>query len=82
VVLEKMAKLVGISIATDSGYNEYFPIGHEGGGNLNNDQVVDFIDKLLKTKAKSYVFANAFYDMEWLNSHDSKLAFTRAPFYI
>jgi DNA polymerase I-like protein with 3'-5' exonuclease and polymerase domains len=72
----KDGKLVGISIATDSGYNEYFPIGHEGGGNLNNDQVVDFIDKLLKLK-KKLVFANALYDMEWLNSHDSRLAFTK-----
>ena len=72
----KDGKLVGISIATDSGYNEYFPIAHEGGGNLNNDQVVDFIDKLLKLK-KKLVFANALYDMEWLNSHDSRLAFTK-----
>jgi len=72
----KDGKLVGISIATDSGYNEYFPIGHEGGGNLNNDQVIDFIDKLLKLN-KKLVFANALYDMEWLNSHDSRLAFTK-----
>jgi DNA polymerase I-like protein with 3'-5' exonuclease and polymerase domains len=72
----KDGKLVGISIATDSGYNEYFPIAHEGGGNLNNDQVVDFIDKLLKLK-KKLVFANALYDMEWLNSHDLRLAFTK-----
>jgi DNA polymerase I-like protein with 3'-5' exonuclease and polymerase domains len=72
----KDGKLVGISIATDNGYNEYFPIGHEGGGNLNNDQVVDFIDKLLKLN-KKLVFANALYDMEWLNSHDSRLTFTK-----
>lgn len=72
----KDGKLVGISIATDSGYNEYFPIGHEGGGNLNNEKVVDFLDKMLKM-GKTYVFANAIYDMEWLNSHDSRLAFTR-----
>jgi len=71
----KDGKLVGISIATDSGYNEYFPIGHEGGGNLNNEKVIDFLDKMLKLN-KKYVFANAIYDMEWLNSHDSRLAFT------
>ena len=72
----KDGKLVGISIATDTGFNEYYPIAHEGGGNLNNDQVVDFLDKMLKL-GKKYVFANAIYDMEWLNSHDSRLAFTR-----
>jgi hypothetical protein len=72
----KDGKLVGISIATDTGFNEYYPIAHEGGGNLNNDQVVEFLDKMLKL-GKKYVFANAIYDMEWLNSHDSRLAFTR-----
>jgi len=72
----KDGKLVGISIATDTGFNEYYPIAHEGGGNLNNDQVVYFLDKMLKL-GKKYVFANAIYDMEWLNSHDSRLAFTR-----
>ena len=71
----KDGNLVGISIATDSGYNEYFPIAHEGGGNLNNEKVIDFLDKMLKLN-KKYVFANAIYDMEWLNSHDSRLAFT------
>ena len=71
----KDGKLVGISIATDSGYNEYFPIGYRGGGNLNNEKVIDFLDKMLKLN-KKYVFANAIYDMEWLNSHDSRLAFT------
>ena len=72
----KDGKLVGISIDKDTGFNEYYPIAHDGGGNLNNDQVVDFLDKMLKL-GKKYVFANAIYDMEWLNSHDSRLAFTR-----
>jgi DNA polymerase I-like protein with 3'-5' exonuclease and polymerase domains len=73
----KDGKLVGISIATDSGYNEYFPIGHQGGGNLDNEKVIDFLDKMLKLN-KTYVFANAIYDMEWLYSHDDRLAFTRS----
>jgi len=73
----KDGKLVGISIATDTGYNEYFPIGHQGGGNLDNEKVVDFLDKMLKLN-KIYVFANAIYDMEWLYSHDNRLAFTRS----
>jgi len=73
----KDGKLVGISIATDTGYNEYFPIGHQGGGNLDNEKVIDFLDKMLKLN-KTYVFANAIYDMEWLYSHDNRLAFTRS----
>jgi DNA polymerase I-like protein with 3'-5' exonuclease and polymerase domains len=72
----KDGKLVGISIATDSGYNEYFPIGHQAGGNLNNEMVVDFLNKMLKLN-KPLVFANAIYDMEWLYSHDNRLDFNK-----
>lgn len=72
----KDGKLVGISIATDSGYNEYFPIGHQGGGNLDNEKVVSFLDIMLKLN-KPMVFANAIYDMEWLYSHDSRLDFDK-----
>ena len=72
----KDGKLVGISLATDTGYNEYLPVGHQGGGNLNNSKVVDFLDTILKLN-KPMVFANAIYDMEWLYSHDNRLDFDR-----
>ena len=68
--------IVGISIATDSGYNEYFPINHQGGGNLNKDKVISFLLYIYSTK-KKLVFANAMYDVEWLYSLDNRLTLTR-----
>ena len=63
----KDGHLAGISIATDSGYNEYFPINHQGGGNLNKEKVISFL-LYIYSKKKKLVFANAMYDVEWLYS--------------
>ncbi len=72
----KDGHVAGISIATDSNYNEYFPIGHEGGGNLNKVKVIEFIDYIYKSN-KKLIFANAMYDLEWLYSLDNRLTLTR-----
>ena len=72
----KDGHIAGISIATDSNYNEYFPIGHEGGGNLNKTKVIEFMDYIYKSN-KKLIFANAMYDLEWLYSLDSRLTVTR-----
>ena len=72
----KDGHIVGISISTDSGYTEYFPIGHEGGGNLNKSKVIEFMDYIYKSN-KKLIFANAMYDLEWLYSLDSRLTVTR-----
>lgn len=72
----KDGHIAGISIATDSNYNEYFPIGHEGGGNLNKAKVIEFMDYIYKSN-KKLIFANAMYDLEWLYSLDNRLTLTR-----
>ena len=72
----KDGHVAGISIATDSGYTEYFPIGHEGGGNLNKTKVISFL-LYIYSKRKKLVFANAMYDVEWLYSLDKRLTLTR-----
>jgi hypothetical protein len=72
----KDGHIAGISISTDSGYTEYFPIGHEGGGNLNKTKVIEFMDYIYKSN-KKLIFANAMYDLEWLYSLDSRLTVTR-----
>ena len=72
----KDGHIAGISIATDSNYNEYFPIGHEGGGNLNKTKVIEFMDYIYKSN-KKLIFANAMYDLEWLYSLDNRLTLTR-----
>jgi DNA polymerase I-like protein with 3'-5' exonuclease and polymerase domains len=72
----KDGHVAGISIATDSGYTEYFPIGHEGGGNLNKTKVISFL-LYIYSKRKKLIFANAMYDVEWLYSLDNRLTLTR-----
>ena len=72
----KDGHVAGISIATDSGYTEYFPIGHEGGGNLNKTKVISFLLYIYSLK-KKLIFANAMYDVEWLYSLDNRLTLTR-----
>ena len=69
--------IAGISIATDSGYNEYFPINHQGGGNLNKEKVISFL-LYIYSKKKKLIFANAMYDVEWLYSLDKRLTLTRS----
>ena len=72
----KDGHVAGISISTDSGYTEYFPIGHEGGGNLNKTKVISFL-LYIYSKRKKLIFANAMYDVEWLYSLDKRLTLTR-----
>ena len=72
----KDGHIAGISIATDSGYTEYFPIGHEGGGNLNKTKVISFLLYIYQSR-KKLIFANAMYDVEWLYSLDNRLTLTR-----
>ena len=72
----KDGHIAGISISTDSGYTEYFPIGHEGGGNLNKTKVISFLLYIYQSR-KKLIFANAMYDVEWLYSLDNRLTLTR-----
>ena len=72
----KDGHVAGISISTDSGYTEYFPIGHEGGGNLNKTKVISFLLYIYQS-GKKLIFANAMYDVEWLYSLDKRLTLTR-----
>ncbi len=72
----KDGHVAGISISTDSGYTEYFPIGHEGGGNLNKTKVISFLLYIYQS-GKKLIFANAMYDVEWLYSLDNRLTLTR-----
>ena len=76
----KDGHLAGISIATDKGYNEYFPINHQGGGNLDKEKVIRFIKYIYnkcEEKRISMIFANAMYDVEWLYSLDNRLTLSK-----
>jgi len=58
--------IVGISLATEDN-KWYFPIAHEGGGNLDKDKITSWLKNVLGTKTPK-VGANILYDLEWLRA--------------
>ena len=56
--------VVGIAVAV-SNWCGYYPIAHEGGGNMNRKQVLKWFTDVLKTPAKK-IFHNAMYDVCWI----------------
>ena len=56
--------VVGISVAT-SHYKGYFPIAHEGGGNMDRQKVMEWLKDVLESPSTK-VFHNAMYDVCWL----------------
>jgi len=67
--VKRDGKLVGISICTDTGYKGYFPIGHDGGGNLDKDSVIRWAKDIFSQDTIK-VGANILYDLEWLRAYD------------
>ena len=63
--VRKDGYVVGVSIATDDGFADYFPIRHAAGGNLVPENVFAWLKDQLATSTPK-VFANAPYDVEWL----------------
>lgn len=65
--------IIGISIATDDGFKGYYPVRHEGGGNLDAPNVFAWLrDQLSGTNPK--VGANIVYDLEWLQTENVQVA--------
>ena len=60
-------EIVGIAIAVE-GWSGYFPIGHEGGGNIDKKIVMDWFKDVLKTPATK-IFHNAMYDVSWIRAY-------------
>ena len=59
--------IVGYALAVD-GWKGYFPVAHQGGGNLDKRLVERYIQKVLATNADK-VMHNAAYDYGWLMAH-------------
>ena len=59
-------EVVGIAVAVE-GWSGYFPIAHEGGGNMDRGLVLDWFEELLQTPATK-IFHNAMYDVSWIRS--------------
>ena len=63
--------ITGIAIATKD-FNMYFPIQHEGGGNLDKNLVIKWMTKQM-THENDKVFHNSLYDMGWLKRYGIKV---------
>jgi len=57
--------IVGIGIATKD-WKGYFPIRHEGGGNLDADITLRWLRNTLSSSKRKVIFHNALYDVGWL----------------
>lgn len=62
------ARVVGISLATEDGPKMYLPIGHEAGGNMDRDRVIEYVKAQLKRDDQIKVGANLMYELEALTS--------------
>ena len=56
--------VIGYAIAVD-GWKGYFPVNHQGGGNLDKKRVQNFVQKVLSLPADK-IMHNAAYDCGWL----------------
>ena len=62
----KRGDVTGIAVAV-KGWSGYYPIAHEGGGNMDRKKVLKWLQSLLNTDTTK-IFHNAMYDVCWLRS--------------
>jgi DNA polymerase I-like protein with 3'-5' exonuclease and polymerase domains len=65
--------VVGVGVATKD-WEGYFPIRHEGGGNLDEDIVLRWLKNTLSSTRRDVVFHNALYDVGWLRKEGVTVA--------
>ena len=63
--------VVGIAVAVE-GWSGYYPIAHEGGGNMDKNMVIKWFTNVLKTPAIK-IFHNAMYDVCWIRAMGLKI---------
>ncbi len=63
--------VTGIAVAVED-WCGYYPIAHEGGGNMDRKMVLKWIQDVLNTPADK-IFHNAMYDVCWLRSIGLKI---------
>jgi len=57
--------IVGIAVAVD-GWKGYYPVAHEGGGNMDKKLVYSWLQDILNQTDTTFIFHNAMYDVCWL----------------
>ena len=65
------AKIVGIALAVE-GWSAYYPIAHEGGGNMDRKRVMDYFRTILNYPSKK-IFHNAMYDVCFIRAEGLKI---------
>ena len=58
--------VVGIALAVD-GWRGYYPIAHEGGGNMDRKKVLKWFQEILNLPSPK-IFHNAMYDVAWIRA--------------
>ena len=63
----KIGSVIGISISSGD-FTAYYPIAHEGGGNMDREKVLKYIKSICEDDSIQKVFHNAQYDIGWLST--------------
>jgi len=64
-------QIVGIALAVE-GWSGYYPIAHEGGGNMDKKKVMDYFRTILNYPSKK-IFHNAMYDVCFIRAAGLKI---------
>ena len=59
--------IAGVAVAVE-GWSGYYPIEHEGGGNMDRKLVLKWLQDVLNQQNTTFIFHNAMYDVCWLRS--------------
>ena len=65
--------IVGVALATDDGFKNYYPIRHEGFENFDPHQVLDYCREQLGRSNQAKVGHNTLYDLGWLEHEGVKI---------
>ena len=65
------SKIVGVAVAVQD-WKGYYPIAHEGGGNMDRSRVLSWLKDILESPSTK-IFHNAIYDVCWLRAMGFKI---------
>ena len=65
------AKIVGVALAVE-GWSAYYPIAHEGGGNMDKKKVMEYFRTILNYPSRK-IFHNAMYDVCFIRAAGLKI---------
>ena len=62
----KVGDVIGIAVSSGD-FTAYYPIAHEGGGNMDRSIIIEYIKEICEDESIQKVFHNAQYDIGWLS---------------